>query len=81
MVRWCECVLREASVNTIYEMWTRLNELYETKDLLNKVYLGEKFFTFKKQEMNSSKFLYENLDKFKKVNYRVHKFVGEDMRR
>ncbi|XP_038896323.1 uncharacterized protein LOC120084587 [Benincasa hispida] len=49
---------------TAYRIWTKLEELYATKDLPSKMYLSEKFFTFK---MDSSKTLTNNFDEFKKI--------------
>lgn len=45
-------------------MWTKLNTLYATKDLPNKMYLREKLFTYK---VDSSRSLIDNLDDFKKL--------------
>lgn len=45
-------------------MWTKLEELFVTKDLPNKMYLRERLFTFK---MDSTKSLGENLDDYKKI--------------
>lgn len=50
--------------DTAFKMWTKLNELYESKDLPSKMFLRERFFTFK---MNQSKTLAENLDEFKNI--------------
>ena len=49
---------------TTHKIWKKLESLYATKDLSNKMYLREKFFTYK---MDPSKSLTDNLDKFKKI--------------
>ena len=52
-------VLREViGEETSYEMWTKLDEIYKSKDLPNRAYIREGFFTFK---MNGNKSLTENL--------------------
>ena len=54
-------VLREVNdETTTYNIWKKLESLYLTKSLTNKIYLKERLFSFK---MNTSK----NLDEFKKV--------------
>lgn len=60
-----DSVLRQViDQDTAYKMWTKLESLFATKDLPNKMFLREKFFTFK---MDPSKTLVENLDEFKKI--------------
>ena len=49
---------------TTYKIWKKLESLYSTKDLSNKMYLRENFFTHK---MNPSKILTDNIDEFKKI--------------
>ncbi|KAA0060177.1 Retrovirus-related Pol polyprotein from transposon TNT 1-94 [Cucumis melo var. makuwa] len=49
---------------TTGELWKKLENLYLTKSLPNKLYLKEKFFGYK---MDQSKGLEENLDKFQKI--------------
>lgn len=44
------------------KMWIKLNGLYEAKELPNKMFVRERFFTFK---MNLSKTLTKNLEGFK----------------
>ena len=46
---------------TIGELWKKLESLYLTKSLPNKLYLKEKFFGYK---MDQGKGLEENLDEF-----------------
>ncbi|TXG57989.1 hypothetical protein EZV62_015818 [Acer yangbiense] len=46
------------------DVWKKLERLYLTKSLTNKIYLKERLFTFK---MNASKGLDQNLDDFKKI--------------
>lgn len=55
------------------KIWNKLNALYETKDTHNKMYLRERFFTYK---MDPSKPLSENLDEFKKLTSEF-KTMGE----
>ena len=49
---------------TTHKLWKKLECLFTTKDLLNKMYLREKNFTYK---MDPSKTLSENLEEFKKI--------------
>ena len=49
---------------TAHKVWKKLESLYATKDLPNKICLRGKIFTYK---MDSSKTLTENLDEFKKI--------------
>ena len=59
-----DSVLRQLiNQDTTYKMWTKLENLFATKNLPNKMFLREKFFTFR---MDSSKTLAENLDESKK---------------
>ncbi|KAA0063883.1 Retrovirus-related Pol polyprotein from transposon TNT 1-94 [Cucumis melo var. makuwa] len=59
-------VLREViSEQTTYGMWKKLEELYQSKDLPNRAYVRERFFTFK---MDGNKSLTENLGEFKKLS-------------
>ena len=46
---------------TTHKVWKKLESLFATKDLPNKMYLKEKKFTYK---MDSSKTLTENFDEF-----------------
>ncbi|KAA0065687.1 retrovirus-related Pol polyprotein from transposon TNT 1-94 [Cucumis melo var. makuwa] len=46
-------------------MWKKLDELYQSKDLPNRAYVRERFFTFK---MDDNKSLIENLGEFKKLS-------------
>ena len=48
---------------TTHKVWMKLENLYASKDLPNKMYLREKNFTYK---MDPSKTLSENLDEFRK---------------
>ncbi|KAK0590137.1 hypothetical protein LWI29_023132 [Acer saccharum] len=58
-------VLREVNEETTaYGVWNKLESLYMTKSLTNKIYLKERHFGFK---MNPSKGLGQNLDEFKKM--------------
>ncbi|KAK0588992.1 hypothetical protein LWI29_008208 [Acer saccharum] len=58
-------VLREVNdETTAYGVWNKLESLYMTKSLTNKIYLKERLFGFK---MNPSKGLGQNLDEFKKM--------------
>ena len=49
---------------TTYKIWKKLESLYATKDIPNKMYLREKFFTYK---LDPSKTLTNNIDEFKKI--------------
>ena len=49
---------------TSYKIFKKLESLYVTKDLPNKMYRREKFFTYK---MDPSKTLTYNIDEFKKI--------------
>ena len=49
---------------TTHKVWMKLESLYASKDLPNKMYLREKNFTYR---MDPSKTLSENLDEFKKI--------------
>ncbi|TXG48163.1 hypothetical protein EZV62_027457 [Acer yangbiense] len=58
-------VLREVNdEKTACDVWKKLESLYLTKSLTNKIYLKERLFGFK---MDASKGLGENLDDFKKM--------------
>ncbi|TXG67745.1 hypothetical protein EZV62_009020 [Acer yangbiense] len=58
-------VLREVNdETTAFNVWKKLEGLYLTKSLTNKVYLKERLFSFK---MDPSKCLGQNLDEFKKM--------------
>ena len=58
-------VLREVNdETTAYSVWNKLESLYMTKSLTDKIYLKERLFRFK---MDSSKNLGLNLDEFKKM--------------
>ena len=58
-------VLRQVSKETTAEgIWMKLESLYMTKSLTNRIYLKAKFFGFKMQEDKS---LDENLDEFNKI--------------
>ena len=48
----------------IMELWKKLESLYLTKSLRNKLYLKEKLSGYK---MNQGKSLEENLDEFQKI--------------
>lgn len=67
-------VLRQViDEETPYKIWEKLNKLYQMKDTHNKMFLRERFFTFK---MDAGKSLSENLDEFKKMIYEF-KNLGE----
>ncbi|TXG53987.1 hypothetical protein EZV62_019243 [Acer yangbiense] len=58
-------VLREVNdETTAFNIWKKLEGLYLTKSLTNKIYLKERLFSFK---MDPSKGLGQNLDEFKKM--------------
>ncbi|TXG62727.1 hypothetical protein EZV62_009721 [Acer yangbiense] len=58
-------VLREVNdETTACDVWNKLESLYLTKSLTNKIYLKERLFSFK---MDASKGLGQNLDEFKKM--------------
>ena len=58
-------VLKEViSEETTYAMWNKLDGLYQSKDLSNRAYVREGFFTF---TMDDNKSLIENLGEFKKL--------------
>ena len=46
-------------------MWKKVDELYQSKDLPNRAYVRERFFTFK---MDDNKSLIENLGEFKQIS-------------
>lgn len=50
---------------TTYEIWVKLEEMYLTRDLSNRAYLGEKFFTY---NMDSNESLTDTLSEFKKLS-------------
>ena len=50
--------------DTVHKVRKKLENLYATKDLPNKMYLRNKFFTYR---MDPSKSLTNNLDEFKKI--------------
>ena len=50
--------------DTAYKVWKKLEQLYLTKSLTNRILLKEKFFGFK---MDTTKNLEPNLDDFKKI--------------
>ena len=59
-------VLREIiGEETAYGMWTKLDEIYKSKDLSNRAYVRERYFTFK---MDDNKSLTENFGEFKKLS-------------
>lgn len=58
-------VLRQVNEdNTTAKVWLKLESLYMTKSLSNKIYLKEKLFGFK---MNPAKSLEKSLDDFKVI--------------
>lgn len=58
-------VLRSvSSVNTVVALWERLEEIYRSKALPNRIYLKEKFFAFL---MDESKSIEAGLDEFIKT--------------
>ncbi|KAK0588339.1 hypothetical protein LWI29_038366 [Acer saccharum] len=58
-------VLREVNdETTASSVWNKLESLYLTKSLTNKIYLKERLFSFK---MDASNGLGKNLDEFKKM--------------
>ncbi|TXG72686.1 hypothetical protein EZV62_001265 [Acer yangbiense] len=58
-------VLREVNdETTAFDVWKKLEGLYLTKSLTNKIYLKERLFSFK---MDPSKGLGQNLDEFKRI--------------
>ena len=58
-----------------WEFWKKLDGLYLTKSLPNKIYLKEKFFGYK---MDQSKGLEENLNEFWKIVVDLNN-IGEKM--
>ncbi|KAL0537750.1 hypothetical protein IC582_026735 [Cucumis melo] len=60
---------------TTGELWKKLESLYLTKSLPNKIYIKEKFFGYK---MDQSKSLEENLDEFQKIVVDLNN-IGEKM--
>ncbi|TXG64595.1 hypothetical protein EZV62_011589 [Acer yangbiense] len=68
-------VLREINdEKTACDVWKKLESLYLTKSLTNKIYLKERLFGFK---MDASKGLGKNLDDFKKMTIELAN-AGED---
>ncbi|TXG48044.1 hypothetical protein EZV62_027338 [Acer yangbiense] len=58
-------VLREVNdETTAFDVWKKLESLYLTKSLTNKIYLKERLFSFK---MDPNKGLGQNLDEFKRM--------------
>ncbi|TYK10877.1 Retrovirus-related Pol polyprotein from transposon TNT 1-94 [Cucumis melo var. makuwa] len=62
-------------VTTTGELWKKLESLYLTKSLPNKIYIKEKFFGYK---MDQSKSLEENLGEFQKIVVDLNN-IGEKM--
>lgn len=61
-----DSVLRQViDMKTTYKVWQKLDAIFLSKDLPNKAYLREKFFTYK---MENTKSLSDNLDDFKKLS-------------
>lgn len=60
---------------TAAELWAKLDKLFISKSLSNKIYLKEKFFGYR---MDSSKSLDENLDEFNKICLELEN-TGEKM--
>ena len=55
-------VLRSVSnVNTVTELWEKLEEVYRSKAMPNRIYMKEKFFAFK---MDDSKSIENGIDEF-----------------
>ncbi|XP_038885928.1 uncharacterized protein LOC120076236 [Benincasa hispida] len=50
---------------TAYALWNKLNDIYLNKDLPNKAFLRERFFTYK---MDPAKSLTDNLNEFKSLS-------------
>ncbi|XP_038890043.1 uncharacterized protein LOC120079747 [Benincasa hispida] len=50
---------------TAYALWNKLNEIYLNKDLSNKAFLRERFFTYK---MDAAKSLTDILNEFKRLS-------------
>ncbi|TXG60444.1 hypothetical protein EZV62_015017 [Acer yangbiense] len=67
-------VLRKVNdESTAFDVWKKLESLYLTKSLTNKIYLKECLFSFK---MDPSKCLGQNLDEFKRMTIELAN-VGE----
>ncbi|XP_038880370.1 uncharacterized protein LOC120072018 [Benincasa hispida] len=50
---------------TAYALWNKLNEIYLNKDLPNKAFFRERFFTYK---IDAAKSLTDNLNEFKRLS-------------
>lgn len=58
-------VLRQVhGAKIVIQVWAKLDSIYMTKSLTNKLYIKENFFGFK---MDSTKDLEQNLDEFNRV--------------
>ena len=67
-------VIREVNdETTTFDVWKKLEGLYLTKSLTNKIYLKQRMFSFK---MDPSKGLGQNLDEFKRMTIELAN-VGE----
>ncbi|XP_038875093.1 uncharacterized protein LOC120067620 [Benincasa hispida] len=63
---------------TAYALWNKLNEIYLNKDLPNKAFLRERFFTYK---MHAAKSLTDNLNELKRLSYEFRSIrdnIGEE---
>ena len=61
----CDQILRKViKEKTAAKMWLKLEQLFMTKALHNRIYLKQKFYGFK---MDESKTIYENVDEFTKL--------------
>ncbi|XP_038882247.1 uncharacterized protein LOC120073473 [Benincasa hispida] len=63
---------------TAYDLWKKLNEIYLNKDLYNKAFLRERFFTHK---MDVAKSLTDNLNEFKRLSLKFRSIgdnIGEE---
>ncbi|KAA0038009.1 Retrovirus-related Pol polyprotein from transposon TNT 1-94 [Cucumis melo var. makuwa] len=67
--------LVDETTTTTAELWKKLESLYLTKSLPNKIYIKEKFFGYK---MDQSKSLEENLNEFQKIVVDLNN-IGEKM--
>ncbi|XP_038880522.1 uncharacterized protein LOC120072186 [Benincasa hispida] len=72
-----DSVLRQiVDQQTDYDLWNKLNEIYLNKDLPNKDFLKELFFTYK---MDAVKSLTENLNEFKRLSSEFRS-IGDNIR-
>lgn len=65
MLSLSDQILREVvKEKSACDMWTKLDQLYMTKALPNRIYLKQRFYGFK---MDENKTIYENINEYTKL--------------